>query len=279
MKSNSKEYGLGWFKFYSFIRLPLGLISGAVMVRNEYIQGRAGLFANSLYTALFILDLLVCIFCLVVCLGMLELKPLGYTLNNVMLGTECVAAALNIVVQRYRGIPDPSLILYFAVALLVSSLLWAFPNYLYFRHRKFLFTGERTLLDVSGKVRDERQRNIFSCGQCGYYGDLLVTDQQQKCPRCGSPLVDTLISSEAWAGLSDAQKEDYRRYWKRPAAETTTAATKAETPAVSPAPTITKIVDPDLVSSSEIRFCTKCGSRIIPGANFCRRCGTEVVRE
>ncbi|MBQ8495108.1 MAG: zinc ribbon domain-containing protein [Clostridia bacterium] len=32
-------------------------------------------------------------------------------------------------------------------------------------------------------------------------------------------------------------------------------------------------------NSDRIRFCRRCGERLIDGSQFCRKCGTEVVKE
>ncbi len=31
-------------------------------------------------------------------------------------------------------------------------------------------------------------------------------------------------------------------------------------------------------SSMEVRFCRKCGEKLIPGSSFCRQCGTRVIK-
>ena len=280
MTSQKKEYSLTWLKLYIQLRLPLAILSGAFTIFGEIIEGSNGSFASSVYTGLLIGEILLFVLYNLVYANMRSMKPLGYTLNTLLIGLECVKAAMNAVLQNvYTGIDGGILILGIAVALLVLSVLWGIPNYIYFSHRKFLFTGEKTVKELGDTACDDRPLNLFLCEKCGYTGGFLVTGQPIICPQCGTSLTDTQISSETWDDLSDVQKEDYRRIWKRPGTKASPPVTKPERPVASPGPSVTRSPVPDPVSASEIRFCTKCGSRIIPGANFCRRCGTAVVKD
>ncbi|MFW6035227.1 MAG: hypothetical protein ACOCRZ_03120 [Halothermotrichaceae bacterium] len=111
-----------WLWFYTYIRIPLGVIFGIVSIIN-YIVSDISIHLNIPFVIILMSVHLVVFF------GIHKRKLWGWYSNWGLLAVE-------ILYYSYSGF---SSLLNFFVRLLVLIILWGVPNYFYFSKRKFVF--------------------------------------------------------------------------------------------------------------------------------------------
>ena len=62
MNSETKQYGLGWLKFYVNWRFPLAFIFGALSLISEFSQAQTGGYLTAGFLSLFAVDVAVYLF-------------------------------------------------------------------------------------------------------------------------------------------------------------------------------------------------------------------------
>lgn len=121
--------GMKWFRFYVNIRFPIGFVLGAI-----------GLMASigTLFSPFFLIYVLSAgLYILQVSVYKLlkKLDMEGYNRNMILLGVETVVLSIGGGSGLFDG-------LFFVISLIILSLVWWLPNYIYFKKRRdYLFTG------------------------------------------------------------------------------------------------------------------------------------------
>lgn len=118
-KNSSFDIPMAWYYFYTYIRLPLGILVGlGIALQTKIIE-------YVLITFVF------AIFQLIVVVGLSRLKLWGWNLNMILLISECFFYSIS----RAEG--D----LYLGIVLFIlMALLWFLPNFIYFKKRIKLFS-------------------------------------------------------------------------------------------------------------------------------------------
>jgi len=117
MTTLAKTVPLRWFKFYVYVRIPLGIVVGLTELAHAPNAPTQVLLAASLGVLL------------ALAIGLSRRRTWGWQLNWVVLGLEVILRPLQ---QGSHFVP------------LVSGafLLWFLPNAVYFWKRRDLFTGD-----------------------------------------------------------------------------------------------------------------------------------------
>ena len=118
-KNSPFDISMSWYYFYTYIRLPLGILASlGTALQMEIIE-------------YFFLTAFFAFYQLIVILGLSKFKLWGWTLNMFLLIAECFFYSINNAqTQLYQGI----------ILFIVIALLWFLPNFIYFKKRIKLFS-------------------------------------------------------------------------------------------------------------------------------------------
>ena len=145
MEKNTKTYGINWLIFYVKWRFPIGFIFGAISIVVEIAVGAmSGYFSVSAFYPLLLLDIAVYLFRIPVYENLIRLTQKGYEFNNILLVIESIFMIFTGIARS--GIRSLSFGLLAGTPMV--ALIWWLPNFIYFRHRKPWFTGEKTLNEL-----------------------------------------------------------------------------------------------------------------------------------
>ena len=135
-----KKYGMTWLKIYTglFILRVVSMTISVVTLLTAFIRTSG----NDLALAILFLLVIEYIFEIITLIHFLKKTEFGYTINMVYIFLSTFISAFNVFFQKVaeQGFDaiEFSGVLFACVILL---LVWSLPNYIYFKHRKFLFTG------------------------------------------------------------------------------------------------------------------------------------------
>lgn len=185
--SNQKIYGVGWLSFYVRFRFPVGIGLGVIMLFVNCFNGISqGYSGNAVFWALVIFDFGLLCFDFYVYQNLKQMTPKAYKLNIAALAIETAIGPLS------RALGSENIAATYLFLLCFLTLVWFVPNYVYFKHRRELFTGMRTLDQIIEdeaalkKYEAEHPKKIvpkkFVCKSCG----KLQTGWYQNCPACGA---------------------------------------------------------------------------------------------
>ncbi len=134
VKPEALEGGLPmrWFFFYTYIRIPLGLLLMAFHVfLSWYGMSLARVRTeHTMLVVMIVFEVFLFVLLLALLIGLHKRKRWGWNLNWAVLVVEVLSRAL-------LHISSPGK---FIVVLAVFTLLWFLPNAIYFWKRRFLFT-------------------------------------------------------------------------------------------------------------------------------------------
>ncbi len=257
------KHGERWLKFYIYWRFPLGFIFGASSIIREINDAKnSGYLDLPIFLIFLFIDIAVYLYRIVVYFSMLGRTPQGYYMNIVLLFVESAY------ISAARALERTSLFMFF-VFFVLFCLIWVLPNYVYFKHRKYLFgktlyvhdsktnmstklspeetdwTGNNhesikylsnsatQNLDLVSKASDNQQSKE-STGQelfCRKCGALL-TSGDAFCRKCGTPTAIAPIS------VTEKTVIDYPASSPEPPAITIvpTEITQADSPSNKPKP-------------------------------------------
>lgn len=297
MEPDEKYSGTAWLRFYIYWRFPISFILGAIILFGSYAKFYYDrqLISSIIWFAVAI-DIGVYIFRIIVYLNLKEMTEKGYNQNIALLAIESVYVP-------FSNAGDNSAE-QFMISFIVFFFIWVLPNYIYFKHRKFMFLDEQDGPErVSVPVHnDTNGANRFFCKNCGTYS----TGWYQPCPTCGAKgqMVKTATMISASSIQDDEKRKifycekcgfvgsDYesknnscpkcasrlvktdisRRQWLS-MSETQKQNMKDQWHGGKTGP---QNVQENKKSYDEVRFCRMCGSQLLPGAAFCSNCGAKV---
>ena len=138
MTHNENEYGTKWLRFYVYWRFPISFFFSAVTILENF---ESTYFGSPLMIAALLLDLGLLALHVAVYVLMRRMRTIGYQLNYVSLSLEAVVFAINEAAKEFPSFPSKSFTFFLALALFL--LIWVVPNFIYFRHRSYLFPFSR----------------------------------------------------------------------------------------------------------------------------------------
>lgn len=181
MSKREKGYGTRWLTFWVYFRLPIGiLISSFIIVSNVVNAVRNDYFSIPIYSVFVAIDAALVFLESATFINMHQMTETGYRLNHILIVVECISSILYSWV--HYGIINP---LFF--------LLWWLPNFVYFRHRKFLFNGQLKLSELETVYvkdpKDEVQSLEKSYDNTEDISDYNTNTKEYKyiCNSCGKP--------------------------------------------------------------------------------------------
>ena len=197
VEAESKKYGIGWLRFYVKWRFPIAFIVGAISIINEISQGtRQGWFSVPEFIFWLIVDVAIYFFRFPVFDNLMKLNEKGYELNGVLLVIETVTMVVR---TAFR---DDDILFGLVLGIPMGILIWWLPNHVYFKHRKYLFTGTKTLNELIEDYKKEEQKpNAESIAE---------PDTKEK-PVQQTPVLRSLPQEEKGAPSEDAQQLKYCR--------------------------------------------------------------------
>ena len=183
----SQPYGVGWLNFYINWRFPIVFVIGFITLASSFIT----VFISSeqslpIVYLIFVWDVLSYAFHIPVFVLMKKRSRLGYDLNVILLVVEAINLALR---QGFRG---ENFTASFLFGLLFALLIWFLPNYVYFKHREYLFSGTSSQNQVEKTVNlppvdtytlIPPQKMLF-CRTCG----AKLEPNAKYCSNCGQNL-------------------------------------------------------------------------------------------
>jgi len=113
---------IAWITFNIYFRIPISML--AIIVQS--------FLTRDIYSI--IISLLICILGIFVVIGLYKRRLFGWILNWIWLILETLILAIKTSIKE--GVIDNQS---FIIGLIVSSLLWFLPNFLYFKKRESLF--------------------------------------------------------------------------------------------------------------------------------------------
>jgi len=119
LNQGHEPLSLSWFNFYVYFRLPAGIVVSFLF-----------LFFGGLITFLSLIEIAIAgaLFW-----GLKERKSWAYKMNFVVLIAETIL----------RPLGSISSVMEFVIFVVIFSLIWLLPNWIYFKKRKYLFRGPR----------------------------------------------------------------------------------------------------------------------------------------
>lgn len=142
--------GTKWLWFYLFIRLPLGILFGGILLFRQIFKtfGASGAWWNRNYLSLMLaaigLGTVLLILRILVYMELRTLSPGSYRKNLWLLGCETVILAWNAAAEFFNAgtMHWRDFLGLFLIALVICVLAWFVTNFIYFRKRKMLFEME-----------------------------------------------------------------------------------------------------------------------------------------
>lgn len=132
---NTRNLPMRWYKFYNYVRLPLGIALGIydlLLVLSWFS------LSPSIVIIAIIIDLIQIVYMFYLINIMKNKTKDGFTYIIIWLLIETFAIGLKTTVDAY--IPD---IYTFVFATCVGTLVWFWPNFVYFNKRKYIFTEDK----------------------------------------------------------------------------------------------------------------------------------------
>ncbi len=221
-------------------------------------------FSSPFYTLIVIIDVALVLIEIATLINMYRMTETGYGLNHVLLVIECLSMMTNTWVNY--GIINP---LFF--------LLWWLPNFIYFRHRKYMFNGRHKISEIEDSniedstvevipTNSDASRYKYRCINCG----MLCLAWHETCPRCGiaGKMEETSHSTIQVAEHSQAKHEEQpvrnvvpSAQDQKPAAAGTVSTQKVDNRVVFICPDCDSTgLDVDIVVEKK---CQKCGAIMI----------------
>lgn len=131
------DYGQGWLKFYINWRFPIGFVLGALSLIKEFADASSdGYLILPVFYIFAAVDIAFYIFRIIVYINMLNRTPRGYHLNNILLFAESIYISFT---RALSTSATTSVLIMFPILALIMGLIWFWPNYVYFKHRRYLF--------------------------------------------------------------------------------------------------------------------------------------------
>ena len=135
-----KQYGMTWLKIYTvlFVIRVISMTLSVLTVLTAVI----GNTASDMAIAIFILLLIEYAFEIFTLVHFLKKTEFGYTINMVYIFLSTFISAFNVFFQKVidQGF-DATQFFGVLIASVVFLLAWSIPNYIYFKHRRYLFSG------------------------------------------------------------------------------------------------------------------------------------------
>lgn len=128
---------MNWWNFWQYIRFPIGFISTTWNI-VDYLPT---LDINLINIFVFLIDLSCAFFMIVTYYHFLMRNKIGYKFLNSWLVIELIVNSLTITINgftdNYTNMED--FVIYFVITICIFGIVWALPNYKYFKKRKYLF--------------------------------------------------------------------------------------------------------------------------------------------
>ncbi|MBS4016536.1 MAG: zinc-ribbon domain-containing protein [Candidatus Latescibacteria bacterium] len=153
-----KHLALGWFKFYVYVRFPLGIIGGITRILTYSSFSKESSPAISLFL---LFDVIIAGILLY---GLRKHEYWAWKLNFYYLVLGSVLFSYTSPMAESMGIMGA------LIASLIITFVYLIPNWIYFKNRKYMFAD----------LPSEEQLN-FQCNGCGTY----VSAKDPVCPKCG----------------------------------------------------------------------------------------------
>lgn len=122
---SDRELPLRWFKFYTYVRIPIAIFVAISLIVSIETNPR-GLFEIYLMEAMLIL---MVIYYAILFYALHKRLSLGWMLNWVAIVSDTLIAPIGH--AKFLGA--------YLVAVILMSLVWFLPNYIYFKKRRYFF--------------------------------------------------------------------------------------------------------------------------------------------
>lgn len=177
-----KERGTAWMDFYVNWRFPLGFIFGGLAILGyigDLIYGSYNILA---VICVFLLDIPFYIFGFFVYRAMRKRTKDGYEMNVTYLVLEVLLYSVSYGIRNWS-------VGYAALGFVIAALAWTWPNYVYFKHREYLFgitaPGENPPENSPKQSEEKSPAPIAAVLYCKNCGAKLLPDSVF-CSRCGA---------------------------------------------------------------------------------------------
>ncbi len=137
-----KQYGMTWLKIYTvlFVIRVISMTLSVFTVLTATIGNNAS--GNDMAIAILVLLLIEYAFEIFTLVHFLKKTEFGYTINMVYIFLSTFISAFNVFFQKVIGQGfDATQFFGVVIASVIFLLVWSIPNYIYFKHRKYLFSG------------------------------------------------------------------------------------------------------------------------------------------
>lgn len=192
-----EELPMKWWKFWEYFSFPVGIILSIISLSNY-----ASLDLNNFGVIISIIDFIIIAFMCVTYSLFVSRHKFGFIFLMIYLFVSVAwtdfNSTLNTVVNPLTGEYDiEEIIRVFIVAYIVFCVIWIYPNYLYFKKRKYLFKGkEEKQLKAKSKREDDKTlketvdnkktKIIKICSVCNKESE---NSEGKYCVFCGGKLV------------------------------------------------------------------------------------------
>ena len=138
-KSASNNLPMNWWKFWLYFSFPFG-IAFSILNLKDYV----GLKINFITFLVLIINILMILLTCVAYYFMINRKKRGYELVIANLITVACWNALFSTLETISNNIETTFsefFISFAIALVIIGIVWIYPNYIYFKKRKHLFSN------------------------------------------------------------------------------------------------------------------------------------------
>lgn len=152
-----------WLKFLINWRIPIGLLLNALSL-NTLVNNMPpkDLFSIAFESFYFLIAIILPILTLVYCV---KFKKVGYYLLKSSLIIEVVfnsaISSIN-TISPYTENPLSSVLIAFISVVVISSLAWIYPNFVYLKKRKYLFVSKKKNLNSETPKKDDNTNEIIN---------------------------------------------------------------------------------------------------------------------
>ena len=198
-----KQYGMTWLKIYTvlFVIRVISMTLSVFTVLTTVIGNNA----SDMAIAILILLLIEYAFEIFTLVHFLKKTEFGYTINMVYIFLSTFISAFNVFFQKVidQGF-DATQFFGVIIASVVFLLVWSIPNYIYFKHRKYLFSG--TLKEKSNTTVTSNAIQSSNNSVVGASGKAPSVSQKKEADKTAAFTAKDSSSSESVEGPAKENK-------------------------------------------------------------------------
>ena len=154
---DKKYSGTTWLSIYTFLFVVRTIGMTITVISTIAACAQYGLFNDSYALPILVILLLEYAFEVFALVCFLKKTELGYKVNMIYIFASTFISAFNVYFRHVMEGSAQDMFFSVVIACIAMLAVWSVPNYIYFKHRKFLFAGD---MKERKTTDEERQKKM-----------------------------------------------------------------------------------------------------------------------